>query len=97
MSVSSETLKTDNPNRYLKNYECESASGLAYFNAVNKTEEYWNYIRFTIYDSDGDPIDSFHWVISINSNSGKRMTEGGLHRNACTKLQGVKYKSDASY
>ena len=72
MSVSAETLKTDNPNLYLKNYTCDS-KGDTSFNAVNKSKGIWKAIKFFIYDSDGDPIDNFVWVINLPANSGKRM------------------------
>ena len=88
MSVSAETIKTDNPNRYLKNYSCNSY-GQASFNAVNKTDSYWKGIRFIIYDSDNDPIDNFRWFINVPSNSGKTLKNRG--RN-CKQLIGNKYK-----
>ena len=87
MSVSAETLKTDNPNRYLKNYTCGS-NGWASFNAVNKTDRYWKYIHFTIYDSDNDPIENFEWSVSVVGNSGQRREERG---HKCKKLIGNKY------
>jgi len=88
MSVSAETLKTDNPNRYLKNYTCGSA-GYASFNAVNKTDSYWKGIRFIIYDSDNDPINNFNWSIHVRGNSGERFTNSGPN---CKELIGNKYK-----
>ena len=88
MSVSAETLKTDNPNRYLKNYTCGSA-GYASFNAVNKTDSYWKGIRFIIYDSDGDPIDNFSWIVGVPGNSGERLKNRGGN---CKQLG--KYKNN---
>ena len=87
MSVSAETFKTDNPNRYLKNYTCGS-NGYASFNAVNKTDSYWQGIRFVIYDSDNDPIENFSWSINVKSNSGQKLYKGPF----CKKLIGNKYK-----
>ena len=72
MSVSAEILKTDNPNRYLKNYVCGD-DGSASFNAVNKTKSTWSSIMFTLFDSDGDPIDNMSWTINVGANSGKAM------------------------
>ena len=91
MSLSAETLKTDNPNRYLKNYVCLS-DGWAEFNAINKTDNKWKGIRFTIYDSDGDPVDNFRWMLYVAANSGKKMTEGNSKSISCKKLIGVKYR-----
>jgi len=88
MSVSAETFKTDNPNRYLKNYTCGS-DGRASFNAVNKTDSTWNGIYFTIYDSDNDPIDNFYWSIRVSGNSGERFNNEG---RSCKQLIGNKYK-----
>ncbi|MDC0114688.1 hypothetical protein OAH83_00245 [Methylophilaceae bacterium] len=93
MSVSAETLNTDNPNRYLKNYTCNE-SGYAHYNAVNKTDTRWSQINFYIYDSDGDPIDNFQWNLSVGPNSGEKMVSGGLGES-CKKLIGVKYKVKA--
>ena len=90
MSASAETLKTDNPNLYLKNYVCGS-DGYATFNAVNKTNKRWTAIKFHIYDSDGDPVDNFRWTLYVSANSGKKM-KGGRFDNSCKKLKGVKYK-----
>ena len=87
MSVSAETLKTDNPNRYLKNFTCDS-KGYASFNAVNKTDSYWGGIIFNIYDSDNDPIDNFRWSINVKGNSGQKLYEGP----SCKQLIGNKYK-----
>ena len=78
MSVSAETIKTDNPNRYLKNYVC-GADGYAKFNVVNKTNKKWSAIKFDIYDSDGDPVDNFKWYLYVNANSGKKQRVGGLY------------------
>ena len=91
VSVSAKTLKTDNPNLYLKNYSC-MGSGMAEFNAVNKTNKTWSAIKFTIYDSDGDPVDNFKWDIYVNANSGKKQKRGGFAENSCKKLIGVKYR-----
>jgi len=88
MSVSAETLKTDNPNRYLKNYTCGS-DGYASFNAVNKTDSYWGGIQFIIYDSDNDPINNFRWMLGVAGNSGERFNYGGRY---CKQLIGNKYK-----
>ena len=88
MSVSAETIKTDNPNRYLKNYTCGS-NGWASFNAVNKTDRYWKYIHFTIYDSDNDPINNFYWKLRVSGNSGERFNGRGHN---CKELIGNKYK-----
>ena len=90
VSVSAETLKTDRVSRYLKNYVC-SADGYAKFNAVNKADKKWYVIKFTIYDSDGDPVDNFEWDIYVNANSGKKQKRGGFAENSCKKLIGVKY------
>ena len=88
MSVSADTLKTDNPNRYLKNFTCDSKE-YASFNAVNKTDSYWGGIIFNIYDSDNDPIDNFRWVIGVAGNSGKSTREW---LPSCKQLIGNKYK-----
>ena len=90
MSASAETLKTDNPNRYLKNYVC-GADGKATFSAVNKTNKQWVGIKFHIYDSDDDPVDNFYWILKIAPNSGKKK-KAGRFDNSCKKLKGVKYK-----
>ena len=75
---------------YLKNYICE-ANGDATFNAVNKsTDKYWQYIRFRIYDSDGDPIDNFAWFINLLPKTGKKITRG-----SCLKLKGARYTVEA--
>ena len=87
MSVSADTLKTDNPNRYLKNFTCDS-KGYASFNAVNKTDSYWGGIIFNIYDSDNDPIDNFRWSINVKGNSGQKLYKGP----SCNQLVGNKYK-----
>ena len=88
MSVSADTLKTDNPNRYLKNFTCDS-KGYASFNAVNKTDSYWGGIIFNIYDSDNDPINNFYWSLHVRGNSGVRFSNIGGN---CKELIGNKYK-----
>jgi len=85
MSLSAETLKTDNSNRYLKNYNCNN-NGNASFNAVNKSSKYWTKILFKIYDADGDPVDNFEWYIRVGPNNGEKLWRGG-----CNKLKNVRY------
>ena len=91
VSVSAKTLKTDNPNLYLKNYSC-MGSGMAEFNAVNKTNKTWSAIKFTIYDSDGDPVDNFAWALIVSPNSGKKLRVGDYDSLSCNKLFGAKYR-----
>ena len=91
MSASAEILKTDNPNRYLKNYVCGDY-GVASFNAVNKSKDFWNSIMFTLFDSDGDPIDNMSWTINVGANSGKAMNAGGVLQGRCNALIFNKFK-----
>ena len=92
MPASSETLKTNHPSFYLKNYIC-AKNGEATFNAVNKSSYKWMTIHFDIYDSDGDPIDSFKWLISLEAQSGEKMTRGGALRD-CNLLNNNTYKAN---
>ena len=85
MSLSAETLKTNDPNKYLKNYVCKNNT--ATYNAVNKSGRYWRYIEFVIYDADGDPIDNFSKSMGlIKPMSGKKDSFYG-----CNRLQNVRY------
>jgi len=88
MSLSAETLKTNDPKKYLKNYICKNNK--ATYNAVNKSSEYWLRLYFKIYDADGDPVDNFSWSIGVSANSGKKDYSHG-----CNKLKNVRYSATA--
>ena len=101
MALYAETLKTDNPNRYFKNFVCHS-DGKFTANIVNKTNKGWMETYITVIDSDGDPIDTLRWDIPVNSNSGIKVIyeEGGFvsvsHRRitfSCSRLFNNKTKS----
>ncbi|MBT6325951.1 MAG: hypothetical protein HOJ35_08275 [Bdellovibrionales bacterium] len=91
MTVSAETIRTDNPNRYLKNYICNKANGWASFNAVNKTNTIWRAIKFIIYDSDDDPVDAVVWELYVNPQEGREIFIDVWNLNSCKKLTGAKY------
>ena len=101
MALYAETLKTDNPNRYFKNFVCHS-DGKFTANIVNKTNKGWMETYITVIDSDGDPIDTLRWDIPVNSNSGKKVIyeEGGFTSSSpqrltfsCSRLFNNKTKS----
>ena len=84
MSLSAETLKTNDPKVYLKNYICKNNT--ATYNAVNKSDQYLRSLDFVIYDADGDPIDNFSTSMSIKPMSGKKDSFSG-----CNRLQNVRF------
>ena len=99
MALYAETLKTDNPNRYFKNFICH-ANGNYTSNLVNKTNKFWHDAVIDVIDSDGDPIDFLVWATIVSANSGKKVvneigfsSSGDGTRHSCLRLFNNKTKS----
>ena len=73
--IFAQTINTDNPNVYLKNFTCDG--DYATFNVVNKSSKSLKGIRFDFFDQDGDPIDNLNWDLIVASGVGEKFGKYG--------------------
>jgi len=73
-SIYAQTYSTNMSEVTIKNFSCDSFTGFAEFNVVNKSSKQITIITIDIYDSSGDPINRANSFGFLSPNSGYRAT-----------------------